>query len=207
MSSRSYFDSVASEWDSLRAGFFSERVREVALDALGVEPERRAADIGAGTGFMTEALIERGASVIAVDESPEMLNVLQEKLGDAVDYRLSRDQRLPLDNASVDYVVANMYLHHVQAPSEAIGEMIRVLRPGGSLAITDLDSHTFEFLRDEHRDHWLGFARDDMRSWLEQAGATNVEIQPVGTTCEATSASGAARASIGIFVALGRRPA
>ena len=39
MSSRSYFDAVASKWDALRSGFFSERVREAAMDALAVEAE------------------------------------------------------------------------------------------------------------------------------------------------------------------------
>jgi ubiquinone/menaquinone biosynthesis C-methylase UbiE len=207
VSSRSYFDAVASDWDTLRSGFFSVRVREAALDALAVEPGRHAADVGAGTGFMTEALLERGLNVVAFDESPQMLAVLQRKVGDApVDCRLCSES-LPLETASVDYAVANMYLHHVESPANAIREMVRILRPGGGLAITDLDAHEFSFLREEHHDRWLGFSHDDIRRWLREAGATGVELRPVGTTCDATSSAGDTQASINIFLALGRRPA
>jgi ubiquinone/menaquinone biosynthesis C-methylase UbiE len=207
MSSRPYFDAVASDWDAMRRGFFSERVREAALDALRVVRGRRAADVGAGTGFMTEALLERGLDVVAIDESPRMLAVLRERLGEeSVDCRLSDGRSLPLETGSVDYAVANMYLHHVLSPANAIRELVRILRPGGALAITDLDAHEFEFLREEHHDRWLGFNQDDVLRWLEQAGAADAAVRPAGTTCDATSATGDARASISIFLALGVRP-
>jgi ubiquinone/menaquinone biosynthesis C-methylase UbiE len=206
VSSRSYFDAVASDWDTLRRGFFSTHVREAALDALAVEAGHCAADVGAGTGFMTEALLERGVAVVAIDDSPRMLEVLQAKLGQVrVECRLSSGQSLPLDTASVDYAVANMYLHHVEDPAEAIGEMVRILRPGGALAITDLDAHAFEFLREEHHDRWLGFSHGDIQRWLAQAGAAGVEIRTIGMTCDATSAAGNTHASINIFLALARR--
>jgi ubiquinone/menaquinone biosynthesis C-methylase UbiE len=206
VSSRSYFDAVASEWDSLRTDFFSERVREVALEALEVKSGSRAADVGAGTGFMTEALLDRGLTVVAVDESPEMLSVLRRKLADAaVDCRVCDGQSLPLEDESVDYAVANMYLHHVSSPADAISEIMRIVRPGGGVAITDLDAHEFEFLREEHHDRWLGFSRDDVQRWLQAAGAVDVDIRSAGTTCEATSASAKTHASINIFVALARQ--
>ncbi|WP_243450372.1 hypothetical protein [Desulfosporosinus sp. Sb-LF] len=49
MSSKEYFDTVASVWDNLRKDFFSETVREKAYQVAGVELGKTAADIGAGT--------------------------------------------------------------------------------------------------------------------------------------------------------------
>ena len=58
--SKAYFAEVATRWDTLRAGFFSEHVREVAYATAAIQQGNTAADIGAGTGFMTEGLVERG---------------------------------------------------------------------------------------------------------------------------------------------------
>ena len=54
MSSNDYFERVADRWDEMRSGFFSENVRESAYKAAGIQSGRLAADIGAGTGFVTE---------------------------------------------------------------------------------------------------------------------------------------------------------
>ena len=67
--SKAYFDSLGAGWDALQQSFFSERVRERALELAAVEPGRIAADLGAGTGFMTQGLVERGVRVVAVDQS------------------------------------------------------------------------------------------------------------------------------------------
>jgi len=48
-----------------------------------------------------------------------------------------------------------MYLHHVEDPPAAIKEMVRILKPGGKIVITDADEHNYEFLRTEQQDRWL----------------------------------------------------
>ncbi len=73
MESKEYFDKVSSEWDKLRESFFSEVVREKAYAVAGVQAGKIAADIGPGTGFITEGLINRRLRVIAVDQSELML--------------------------------------------------------------------------------------------------------------------------------------
>ncbi len=54
---KSYFDNVAPRWDEMRKAFFSETVREKAFSLAGVHAGELAADIGAGSGFLTEGLI------------------------------------------------------------------------------------------------------------------------------------------------------
>ena len=119
--SKGYFDALGGGWDRLRAGFFSEKVREKALESAAVVPGRVAADLGAGTGFVTQALVARGLKVIAVDQSPPMLEALRRKFPDreAVDCRTGEAEQLPIDDAAVDYSFANMFLHHVEDPPQS----------------------------------------------------------------------------------------
>ena len=96
MSSKQYFDEVAQQWDDMREVFFSEAVREKAITIAGVQPGKLAADIGAGSGFITEGLIQRGLRVIAVDQSEAMLAEMRKRLVgfDDIDCRVGEAESL-----------------------------------------------------------------------------------------------------------------
>jgi len=204
---KEYFDTVAGQWDDMRRGFFSDQVRETALQTAAVRAGRVAADLGAGTGYLTEELLRQGLKVIAVDHSPEMIKQMEIKFADFndLDLRLGDSDRLPIEPGAVDYVFANMYLHHVESPATAIREMVRILKPGGIIVITDLDEHQFEFLRTEQHDRWLGFKRDEVSAWFKEAGLKDVNVTCVGQNCCASSTTGGEKAAISIFVASGRK--
>jgi len=182
--SKTYFQQVAENWDTLQQSFFSKEVRESAYNKAGIQAGTLAVDAGCGTGFITEGLLKRGVRVVAVDQSENMLNVLKNKFSgtDGLDLRIGDSENLPLGNNEADYVFANMYLHHVESPPDAIKEMVRVLKKGGKLIITDMDEHNFEFLRAEHNDIWLGFKRENLAKWFTEAGLINIEVESAGTT-------------------------
>lgn len=207
-SSKSYFDTIGADWDQLQESFYSDRVRERALSAAGVLRECEAVDVGAGTGFVTQALLERGVRVIAVDQSPTMLDALRRKFPrpDRVDCRVGEAEKLPIADASVDYCFANMVLHHVEAPRVAIAEMARILKPGGKAVVTDMEAHEFARLAEEHHDRWLGFEKEDIRTWFHEAGLADVRVNGLDERCCAAPDSGRA-AAIGIFIASGSKPA
>lgn len=79
MDSKDYFNKIAKNWDDMRKGFFSETVREKAFKLSKIEKGKIAADIGAGTGFITQGLIDRGLKVVAFDQSEEMINEMKKK--------------------------------------------------------------------------------------------------------------------------------
>lgn len=176
-------------------------------EAAAVQAGKIAADIGAGTGFVTEGLLQKGLKVIAIDQSEAMLEQLKAKFSTYKDIecRQGNAENLPLEDNSVDYAFANMYIHHVESPAIAIYEMARVLRPGGKLVITDLDKHSFNFLKDEQFDLWMGFKREDIQKWLSEAGLKNVSFDCTGGNCCASSNCGCSSASISIFAAYGEK--
>ena len=61
MNSKEYFEQVAPQWDEMQQSFFSENVRDVAYATAKVQAGKLAADIGAGTGFITEGLVRERA--------------------------------------------------------------------------------------------------------------------------------------------------
>lgn len=108
---------------------------------------------------------------------------------------------IPLKNDSVDYVMANMFLHHVENPGQAILEMTRILKLGGKLVISDLDKHDYEFLRKEQYDVWLGFERSDIETWFSQAKLNNIAINDLNEQCCCDSCESCDSAAISIFIA------
>lgn len=207
MSSKRFFDEVAEEWDAMRPNYYSENVREKAFDLAGVKSDQLAADVGAGTGFITEGLLRRKLRVVAIDQSEAMLSKMQRKFArvDGIDYRFGKAESLPLDDESVEYVFANMYLHHVESPRLAIKEMARILAPEGVLTITDVDAHTFEFLKTEHHDRWLGFRREDVREWFIAARLKDVSVDDLDEECRVQSIESADVALMSIFAATGEK--
>jgi len=203
--SKEYFNRIADQWNSIRSEFFSENLKKKAVDAASLGTPAIAADIGAGSGFITEELLSRGIEIIAVDQSEKMLLALRERLADRgrIDCRIVEAQTIPIASSSVNAAFANMYLHHVESPSAAIREMVRIVKPGGSVVITDLDEHQFEFLRTEQHDRWMGFKREAVKRWFEESGLRDVTVGSAQESCCASSDCGTEEARVSIFLAKG----
>ena len=155
---------------------------------------------------MIKGLASHVAKVYGFDESPEMLAAAGRNLAafDNVELRETERDRLPLPDGCLDAVFGNMYLHHAPDPAAAITEMVRVLRPGGRLVLTDLDTHDEAWMREEMADRWLGFDRSHVREWYAAAGLSAVDVTCAEGTC-CTSAPGGTGVALGIFVACGKK--
>jgi len=200
-----YFDNVAHQWDDMRRTFFGEGVRQAAIRAADITPGVIVADVGTGTGFLAEAALAAGASVIGIDSSAGMLAQVRERFDQQTfEARAGDLDSLPLAAGEVDAVLANMVLHHAPDPPRAILEMTRPLKPGGRLVITDADSHSHEWLRTEQHDRWLGFERADIARWFREAGLEDVTVADTNEVCSPTAECGT-KAAITIFLAKGRK--
>jgi len=208
-----YFEQVADRWDDLRSAYFGEALRDAAIAKAYLRPETVVADVGAGTGFMAAGLAPLASRVHVVDGSAAMLDAARCNLAQFanVEYHHADGGSLPLPDGSMDVVFANMYLHHCPDPSAAIGEMTRILSPGGRLVITDLDVHSHSWFKTDMADEWLGFERDQVRGWFRQADLVNVLVTCSGQSCCAESAAleiadkEGRSARVGVFVAAGTK--
>src|SRR5512140_3083866 len=157
-SSDEYFASVADRWDGMRTEYFTEHMRDAAIAKARLPKDAVVADIGTGTGFVAVGLAPHAAKVYGFDSSAEMLGVARKNLAgfSNIELKQSPGDALPLPDGSLERIFANMYLHHAPEPLKAITEMARTLKPGGVLCITDLDTHTHEWQREQMADLWLG---------------------------------------------------
>lgn len=105
------------------------------LDAAGVAPGTRMLDVGCGSGNVSAAALGRGAAVRAVDAEPGMVEATR-RAAPGAEVRSGVLPQLPYADGEFDAVVANFVLNHVGRPLEALVEMRRVTRPGGTIAVT-----------------------------------------------------------------------
>ncbi len=206
MNSQDYFANVAEDWDEIRSGYFTEAMRDAAIGLANLTPDSIVADVGTGTGFVVQGLAAKVAKVYGFDESLEMLAVAQRNLAphDNVELRQAPGNRIPLPDSALDALFGNMYLHHEPDPPTAIVELVRVLRSGGRLILTDLDTHDQEWMREAMADRWLGFARTQVQEWFTAAGLTEVSMTDAAGRCCSTNPEGQ-DTSLSIFTAYGRK--
>ncbi|HAR43442.1 MAG TPA: hypothetical protein DCS07_12560 [Bdellovibrionales bacterium] len=97
-------------------------------------------DIGCGVGDWTAALLTilpEGTKVCAVDREPAWVQKTQDRFGHRVLVQQAAAEHLPFPNASFDLVTCQTLLIHVSDPKHVIKEMLRVLKPGGLLAVAE----------------------------------------------------------------------
>ncbi|GAA4158664.1 class I SAM-dependent methyltransferase [Gryllotalpicola daejeonensis] len=122
------FDAAARIYEESRPGYPAE-----AVEWLVPASARRVLDVGAGTGKFTRLLPRAGRDLVAVDPSAQMLEVLREKVP-RVETLLGSAERLPLSDESVDAVTVAQAWHWVDT-AQAVREVARVLKPGGTLGL------------------------------------------------------------------------
>jgi len=181
---KAFFERVAGDWDTMRLAYYDERVIEKMAEVSRVGVNSEVADVGTGTGFVAAGISPRVKRVIGMDNAPAMLEMARSNLGalsaSNVDLMVGEILRLPLGDGSVDAAFANMVLHHSEDPTAMLREMARVVRPGGTVVITDEVAHPYAWMREEHADVWLGFDEHQVERYFAVAGLEGHGYEPLG---------------------------
>lgn len=139
------FDTIARTYDRLNRLMtlgLDRRWRRQAVKGL----HGHVLDVACGTGDMVMELLRQGCSVTGVDLSKEMLAIAKRKAPQA-EYRLADVERLPFGDASFDAVTCAFGVRNFVHLEQGLGEMLRVLKPGGRMVILELATPDSSLIR------------------------------------------------------------
>lgn len=177
----STFDERAAEWDTPERHDRASEVAEAIRSSVKLASTMRAIDVGAGTGLLGLMLAGDVGELVLAEPSEGMLDVARAKLAaggprnvTAVPFDLTADAP-PGD--PFDLVVSLLVLHHLEDTPAALAAIRRLLRPGGRLALADLDAEDGSFHDpDAEGIHHLGFERGRLADLARQAGFVDVDF-------------------------------
>jgi demethylmenaquinone methyltransferase/2-methoxy-6-polyprenyl-1,4-benzoquinol methylase len=149
---RDMFDRIAPRYDLLNRMVslgLDQGWRRLALDLAAVGEGDRVLDLACGTGDLSEQAADRGAIVLGIDFAREMLRGASAR-GIAVDLANGDAAKLPVADNSIDVVTCGFALRNFVSLEVVFVEMHRVLKPGGRIALIDVDRPESAIVRAGH---------------------------------------------------------
>nr|WP_320037914.1 class I SAM-dependent methyltransferase [uncultured Bacteroides sp.] len=172
------FDNRAREWD--KEAIHWERSKAIAermIAKISFKSTMKALEFGAGTGILSFMLSDTFAEITLMDNSTEMIKVIQEKITayhstnlKPILFNLEQEE---LSNDSFDCIFTQMALHHVVDTELIINRFYKMLNPGGYLVIADLYSEDGSFHGEGFTGH-NGFDVNQLKEKMEKVGFTNI---------------------------------
>jgi SAM-dependent methyltransferase len=219
-------------WNSPAGRRRAEHRADLLIRATGLGPAKVALELGCGTGVFLERAAATGARIVAIDLSQPLLRQARERMAGSPRVRLvcGNAEAMPYADGTFDAVYGSSVVHHLDL-DRALGEVFRVLRPGGWAAFAEPNflnpqvAFMFTFMPTKP---WFGVSPDEkaftrfraMRA-LRHAGYVESSVRPFDFLHPATPGvfvGGVARASsflerlpvvrefAGSFLVAGRKP-
>ncbi|MFP9191619.1 methyltransferase domain-containing protein [Natronosalvus vescus] len=135
---RLFYKYLSQVYDQINPFIWNEEMRTEALSLLDFEDAEMVLDVGCGTGFATEGLLEHVDTVYALDQSEHQLEKAYTKLGKTdgpVHFHRGDAERLPFQTDTFDIVWSSGSIEYWPEPVLALREFNRVLKPGGQVLV------------------------------------------------------------------------
>ena len=152
-------------------GYDLEKERDFILDS-SLPLAGKILEIGTGKGHFALCLAKRGFSFVSIDISEEeqniaKLNIRFPGLEKQVDFRIENAERLSFPDRSFDTIFSINVFHHLQKPQDVLFEIIRLLRPGGKIVLSDFNDKGLQIINACHEHE--GRKHDYFKRRLDEA--------------------------------------
>ena len=162
--------------------------RRVGMLIDGISEGMEVLELGCGTGYFTKELVETGARVVAIDISPELLEIAERDIvAENVQFQVENAYAMGFEGGRFDAVIGSSVLHHLEI-EKALSEIFRVLKPGGKVCFTEPNMMNPQIAVQKNVPpikRWLGDSPDETAffRWgiakrLRRHGFSEIEVAP-----------------------------
>jgi len=153
-----------------------------------LKPGMSVLELGCGAGYFTRELVHSGADIVAIDVSPELLEIARSNCSAPnVQYQIENAYELSYNDAVFDSVVGSSVLHHLEI-EKALRDIYRVLKPSGTIFFTEPNMLNPQIAFQKNIP-WIkrklgdspdetAFFRWPLRRLLERTGYRDIRIDP-----------------------------
>jgi ubiquinone/menaquinone biosynthesis C-methylase UbiE len=210
------FDKIATNFATSEVHAMSPTIQQLHK-LLGEQIFDAVCDVACGTGHLALSFANRARRIVGIDPSSNMLEAFQmlaSQKGVVIEATKALSENLPYPDNSFDVVMSRLAPHHFSDIERAVSEIVRVAKPGGVVAVIDLEgdpnaeiddfNHALEVLHDPT--HFRSYTAARWRTFFERSGLavesqeTKLSERPSGVSvkrwCEIASSGAEAEAAI-----------
>lgn len=177
---RRFYRFLSPIYDTINPFIWNESMRDQALEMFDIDPDDRVLDVGCGTGFGTEGLLQHVEDVHGLDQSSHQLKRAQRKLGDEVELYRGDAERLPFDDDSFDAIWSSGSIEYWPNPEATLAEFNRVGRAGAPILVVGPNEPSlWPFRKLADAIMWF-YGPDQATDWFESAGFVDTDHKTVG---------------------------
>lgn len=180
------FDDAAAEWEEKpQRVALAHKVAEAIKQAIPLVRTMQVLEYGCGTGMVARGLSPYVATIMAVDTSPQMLEVLRQKAGEEgignIETLAHDLTKQPLPDQNFDLVMSSMTLHHIADIEPLLQRFLATLKPGGYLAVADLVTEDGSFHEDNCGVAHHGVDPEAVQAILAKNGGQDIGVHEIHT--------------------------
>ena len=179
-----HFAHKSKSWDmsSMRVQN-AKSIADLIVKNIDFKDEMEVMDLGAGTGLLSYFIAPHVSKIVAIDNSPSMLNEFKSKASEfdseteVIEADISNDEL----NRTFDGIISSMTIHHVEDIKALFSKLYAMLNENGFIAIADLDSEDGTFHSDNAGVFHHGFDRNILESVATEIGFKHIKFDLAST--------------------------
>ncbi|HNX90235.1 MAG TPA: class I SAM-dependent methyltransferase [Candidatus Omnitrophota bacterium] len=180
------FDKEAAVWDTPPRVGISRDIAQAVISRVPLTKEMSVLDFGCGTGLVAIAIKDKVKKITGVDTSEGMISVFlgkieAQRMGNVEAKSIKELTEIYSKDEKYDLIFTSLTLHHVEDIGKCLAGFFDMIKPGGYVAIADLDEEGGRFHENNDGVFHFGFNRDEIKKRLSGIGFKDVRA---GTAAE-----------------------